>query len=50
MPKQIPIIDTNNEIDSNDNKERINISEGNIIFENVDFTYQSNPENKVLQK
>ena len=46
----LPIIDTNNEIDSNDNKEKINISEGNIIFENVDFTYKSNPENKVLRK
>ena len=45
----LPIIDTNNEINSNDNKEKINISEGNIIFENVDFTYKSNPENKVLQ-
>ena len=46
----LPIIDANNEIDSNDNKEKINISEGNIIFENVDFTYKSNPENKVLRK
>ena len=45
----LPIIDTNNEINSNDNKEKINISEGNIIFENVDFTYKSNPENKVLE-
>ena len=45
----LPIIDTNNEINSNDNKEKINVSEGNIIFENVDFTYKSNPENKVLQ-
>ena len=45
----LPIIDTNNEINSNDNKEKINISDGNINFENVDFTYKSNPENKVLQ-
>ena len=45
----IPIIDINNEINLNEDKDKFNISEGNIIFENVDFTYKSNPENKVLQ-
>ena len=45
----LPIIDINNEINLNEDKDKFNISEGNIIFENVDFTYKSNPENKVLQ-
>ena len=45
----LPIIDINNEINLNENKDKFNISKGNIIFENVDFNYKSNPENKVLQ-
>jgi subfamily B ATP-binding cassette protein MsbA len=45
----LPIIDINNEINLNENKGKFNISKGNIIFENVDFNYKSNPENKVLQ-
>ncbi|MDB3969814.1 ABC transporter ATP-binding protein/permease [Candidatus Pelagibacter sp.] len=45
----LPIIDINNEINLNEDKDKFNILEGNIIFENVDFTYKSNPENKVLQ-
>merc|ERR1711966_501514 len=45
----LPIIDINNEINLNEDKDKFNISEGNIIFENINFTYKSNPENKVLQ-
>ena len=45
----LPIIDIKNEISLNENKDKLIISEGNIIFENVNFTYKSNPENKVLQ-
>ena len=45
----LPIIDIRNEINLNEDKDKLNISEGSIIFENVDFTYKSNPENKVLQ-
>ena len=45
----LPIIDLNNEINLNENNDKLNISEGNIIFENVNFTYKSNPEKKVLQ-
>ena len=45
----LPIIDINNEINSNEDKDKLNISEGNIIFKDVNFTYKSNPENKVLR-
>ena len=45
----LPIIDINNEINLNEDKDKLNFSNGNIIFENVDFVYKSNPENKVLQ-
>jgi subfamily B ATP-binding cassette protein MsbA len=45
----LPIIDINNEINLNEDKSELNFSDGNIIFENVSFTYKSNPENKVLQ-
>ena len=45
----LPIIDIRNEINLNEDKDKLNISEGSIIFENVNFTYKSNPENKVLQ-
>src|SRR6056300_610665 len=45
----LPIIDIKNEIDLNIDKSELNFSDGNIIFENVGFTYKSNPENKVLQ-
>ena len=45
----LPIIDINNEINLNEDKSELNFSDGNIIFENVGFTYKSNPENKVLQ-
>ena len=45
----LPVIDLNNEINLNENNDKLNILEGNIIFENVNFTYKSNPEKKVLQ-
>jgi subfamily B ATP-binding cassette protein MsbA len=45
----LPIIDINNEINLNEDKEKLNISDGNIIFQNVNFTYKSNPGNVVLQ-
>ena len=45
----LPIIDIKNEINLNEDKDKLIISDGNIIFKNVDFTYKSNPENKVLQ-
>jgi len=45
----LPIIDINNEINLNEDKNEFNFSDGNIIFENVGFTYKSNPDNKVLQ-
>jgi subfamily B ATP-binding cassette protein MsbA len=45
----LPIIDINNEINLNEDKSELNFSDGNIIFENVGFTYKSNLENKVLQ-
>ena len=45
----LPIIDIKNEISLNENKDNLNISEGNIAFENVNFSYKSNLKNKVLQ-
>ena len=45
----LPIIDLSNEINLNEDKDKLNISDGNIIFKDVNFTYKSNPENKVLQ-
>ena len=45
----LPIIDIKNEINLNEDKDKLTISDGNIIFENIDFTYKSNLENKVLQ-
>ena len=45
----LPIIDINNEINLNEDKDKLNISEGNIIFDNINFTYKSNLANKVLQ-
>ena len=45
----LPIIDIKNEIDLNTDKDELAISKGEIIFENVNFTYKSNPQNRVLQ-
>ena len=45
----LPIIDIKNEINLNENKKKFNILVGNIIFDNVNFHYKSNPDNKVLE-
>ena len=45
----LPIIDINNQISLNENKDKLILSDGNLVFENVNFTYKSNLENKVLQ-
>jgi subfamily B ATP-binding cassette protein MsbA len=45
----LPIIDIKNEIDLNIDEDELAISKGDIIFENVNFTYKSNPQNRVLQ-
>ena len=46
----LPIIDNKNEIKLNEQEEKLNIVEGNIVFKNISFTYKSNIANKVLQK
>ena len=45
----LPIIDIKNEISLNENEDNLNISGGNIAFENVNFSYKSNLKNKVLK-
>jgi len=45
----LPIIDNQNEISLNEEGEKLNIVEGNIILDKINFAYKSNPENKVLQ-
>ena len=45
----LPIIDLNNEINLNEDKNKLIISDGEIVFKNVYFTYKSNLANKVLQ-
>ena len=45
----LPIIDNQNEISINEEGEKINITEGNIVLDKINFAYKSNPENKVLQ-
>tara|TARA_B100000795_G_scaffold269813_1_gene260518 strand:+ start:214 stop:1956 length:1743 start_codon:yes stop_codon:yes gene_type:complete len=45
----IPIIDIKNEINLNENSKNLELSQGNIIFNNVNFSYKSNLENKVLK-
>ena len=45
----LPIIDTENEINLNEQGEKLSIEEGNIVLDNINFSYKSNPENKVLQ-
>ena len=44
----IPIIDTKNYINSNHDKKKIELIDGDIEFKNVSFSYQSNIESKVL--
>ena len=45
----LPIIDIENEINLNEQGEKLIIEEGNIVLDNINFSYKSNPENKVLQ-
>jgi subfamily B ATP-binding cassette protein MsbA len=45
----LPIIDSENEINLNQQGEKISIVEGDIVLDNINFSYKSNPENKVLQ-
>jgi subfamily B ATP-binding cassette protein MsbA len=45
----IPIIDIENEIKENSNSKNLIFSEGNIVFDKVNFSYKSNLENKVLK-
>ncbi len=45
----LPIIDTRNLIDPNDNKEKLNLDNATIDLKNVNFNYLSNSENKVLK-
>jgi len=45
----LPIIDTKNEIDVNEELDKLNVLNGDIIFDNIEFNYKSNPSNKVLK-
>jgi len=45
----IPIIDIKNEINFNEKNRNLNFSEGNILFNKINFTYKSNTDNKVLR-
>ena len=45
----IPIIDTQNQIQENNNSKDLLFSHGNIFFNRVNFSYKSNLENKVLK-
>ena len=45
----LPIIDIENEINLNEQGEKLTTEEGNIVLDNINFSYKSNPENKVLQ-
>jgi subfamily B ATP-binding cassette protein MsbA len=45
----IPIIDIKNEINFNEKNNLLNIKEGTLIFNKINFAYRSNVENKVLQ-
>ena len=45
----LPIIDIKNEIDLNIEGKQLNISNGDIVLDKINFSYKSNIENKVLQ-
>ena len=45
----LPIIDKQNEISLNEQGAKLNISDGNIVLDKINFAYKSNLENKVLQ-
>ena len=45
----IPIVDIKNEIEKNEAREDIKIKDGTITFDNINFSYNSNPEKQVLK-
>ena len=45
----MPVIDIKNEINLNEQGKKLDISNGDIILDKVNFSYKSNVENKVLQ-
>ena len=45
----IPIVDIKNEIEKNEAREDIKIKDGTITFDNINFSYNSNPEKVVLK-
>ena len=45
----LPIIDIRNEINLNEEGKQLNISNGDIVLDKINFSYKSNIENKVLQ-
>ena len=45
----LPIIDVENKIKTNDEKEKLDLNVGEINFKNVEFYYSTNPDNKVLK-
>ena len=45
----IPIVDIKNEIEKNEAREDIKIKDGTITFDNINFSYNSNPEKLVLK-
>ena len=44
----LPIIDTANNIETNDSKVNLKIKSGTVDYKNINFNYSSNNENKVL--
>ena len=45
----IPIVDIKNEIEKNEAREDIKIKDGTITFDNINFSYNSNPDKLVLK-
>jgi subfamily B ATP-binding cassette protein MsbA len=45
----LPIVDMKVEINSNENSKSLDLKDGNILFNNINFSYKSNFENKVLK-
>ena len=45
----LPIIDIQNKINKNENEKKLNLINGIITFNNVNFNYLSNEDNKVLK-
>ena len=45
----LPIVDMEVEINSNEKSNSLDLKDGNILFNNINFSYKSNFENKVLK-